>query len=338
MPTVLIVPEAMRDVPGPYVDVLTAAGFQVRYPKNPQLGRNLCSREELIDELSVADASLASVEAYSAEVLGALPNLKVIARCGVGYDRVDVPAATGRQIPVTITPNANHEAVAELTLALLFAVTKLIVLNDKRIRAGDWTRSPLMPIRGKTLGIFGLGRIGSSLAFRASALGMRVIACETFPNPEFVRSNNIDLVDFDTLLERSDFVSVHAPHNRETEGLFNKDAFAKMKPGSVFLNTSRGPLMVEADLLVALQSGRIRAAGLDVFETEPPSADNPLLKLDNVVVSPHVAGIDETSIVAMGVEAAESIAKLYQGQWPDGSVVNDELRDQFRWASEKPAV
>jgi len=331
MPTVLIVPEAMRDVPGPYVDVLTGAGFDIRYPKNPQLGRNLCSCEELIDELAVADASLASVEAYSAELIAALPKLKVIARCGVGYDRVDVPAATGRKIPVTITPHANHEAVAELTLALLFAATKLIVPNDNRVRAGDWTRSPLMPIRGKTLGIFGLGRIGRSLAFRAPALGMRVIACEKFPSPEFVRSHNIELVDFDVLLNRSDFVSVHAPHNRETEGLFNKDAFAKMKPGSIFLNTSRGPLMVEADLLNALQAGTIRAAGLDVFETEPPGADNPLLKLDNVVVSPHVAGIDETSIVAMGVEAAQCIVKLYQGGWPDGSVVNDELHEQFRW-------
>ncbi|MBP90014.1 MAG: hypothetical protein CMJ64_25450 [Planctomycetaceae bacterium] len=331
MPTVLIVPEAMRDVPGPYVDVLTRAGFDVRYPRNPMLGRNLCSPEELIDELSVADASLASVEGYSADVLAAVPNLKVIARCGVGYDHVDVSAATEHGIPVTITPNANHEAVAELALALLFATTKSIVSNDKNVRGGKWTRQPLMPLRGKTLGIFGLGRIGSSLAYRADALGMRVIACEKFPNLEFVRSHKIELVDLDTLLQRSDFVSLHAPHNAETEGLFNRDAFAKMKPGSIFINTSRGPLQVESDLFEALTSGHLRAAGLDVFEQEPPSPSNPLFQLDNVVVSPHVAGIDETSIVAMGVEAAQCIVRLSQGEWPDGSVVNDQLQDTYRW-------
>lgn len=331
MPTVLIVPEAMRDVPGPYVDVLTNAGFEIRYPKNPQLGRNLCTEQELIDELRGIDATLASVEGYTPTVLAGSPGLRVIARCGVGYDAVDVPAATEHAIPVTITPNANHEAVAELTLALLFATTKLIVANDKRVRSGQWTRSPLMPIRGRTIGIFGLGRIGSSLAFRASALGMRVIACEKFPNREFVRSHGIELVDFDTLLARSDFISVHAPLNEETKGLFNKDVFSRMKPGSTFLNTSRGGLYVEADLLDALNTGHLRAAGLDVFEQEPPAADNPLFQLDNVVFSPHVGGIDETSIVAMGVEAAECIASLFRGEWPEGAVVNDQLQGKYRW-------
>ena len=331
MPTVLIVPEMMREVAAPYVDLLQEAGFEVAYPANPTLARNQCSTEELIENLRVADATIASTESYSADILAALPNLRVIARSGVGYDRVDVPAATSRNIAVTITPTANHEAVAELTLALLFATSKEIVSYDKRVRGGVWSRQPPLPVRGKTLGIFGLGRIGSSLAVRAQALGMTVIACEKFPNAEFVAAREIEVVGFEDLLARSDYVSVHAPLTEETRGLFNREAFAGMKGGAVFLNTSRGPLMVEADLLEALRSGHLRAAGLDVFEREPPAVDNPLFQLDNVVLTPHIAGLDEASIVAMGVEAASCIAALYRGDWPDGAVVNDDLRGRFRW-------
>jgi D-3-phosphoglycerate dehydrogenase len=139
------------------------------------------------------------------------------------------------------------------------------------------------------------------------------------------------LVELDQLLAESDIVSVHAPLTDDTRGLFNAKAFARMKPGSIFLNTARGGLMVEADLYQALASGHLRAAGLDVFEQEPPSADNPLFQLDNIVVSPHLAGADETSLVAMGVEAAECIASLYRGIWPDGAVVNESLKESFRW-------
>lgn len=321
----------MREVAAPYVDVLRHAGLDVVYPTNPLLARNKCTRDELLAELSVADATIASSECYDAGILAALPKLRVIARAGVGYDAVDVSAATQHNIAVTITPTANREAVSELTLALLFATTKYIVSNDRRIRSGEWPRKLPIAIRGKTLGIFGLGRIGACLAGRAGVLGMKVLATEKFPNPEVVRQLAIELVDFDTLLSRSDFVSVHAPNTPDTRGLFNKAAFAKMKPGSIFLNTARGPLMVEADLLAALKSGHLAAAGLDVFETEPPSADNPLFQLDNVVVSPHIAGADETSLVAMGVEAANCIAALYRGVWPEGAVVNAELRERFRW-------
>ena len=331
MPTCLIVPESMREVPERYVDVLRDAGFDIIYPKNPELARNLGGEDELISELQGVDATIAGSEGYTPKVLAASPSLRVIARAGVGYDGVDMPAANAHNIPVTITPTSNHEAVAEMTLALMFAAARMIVSNDKLVRAGQWPRRLPMATRGKTVGIFGLGRIGRSLAFRAAALGMHVIATESYPNAEFVRSQQIELVDLDRLLAESDVVSVHAPLNDETRGLFNADAFQRMKPGSIFLNTTRGGLMVEADLCQALASGHLRAAGLDVFEQEPPAAENPLFKLDNVVVSPHIAGADETSLVAMGVEAAECIAALYQGNWPEGAVVNDGLKESFRW-------
>ncbi|MEO8496633.1 MAG: hypothetical protein ABI614_16315, partial [Planctomycetota bacterium] len=157
MPTCLIVPESMREVPERYVDVLRAAGFDIAYPKNPELARNLGGEDELISELQGVDATLAGSEGYTPKVLAAVPTLRVIARAGVGYDGVNVPAATEHDIPVTITPTANHEAVAEMTLALMFAAARMIVLNDKLVRAGQWPRRLPMATRGKTMGIFGLG-------------------------------------------------------------------------------------------------------------------------------------------------------------------------------------
>lgn len=331
MPVALITPEAMRDVPAPYVDILREGGFEVRYPRNPLFARGACEDAETIEELKDVHATIASTESYSEAILGQLPHLRVIARAGVGYDRVDVPAATARRVAVTITPTSNHESVAELALALLFGVTKSLVRNDRWLREGQWVRELLMPIRGNTFGILGLGRIGRSTAVRAKALGTKVIACEQFPDEKFVKEQGIELVDFPTLLARSDFLSVHCPLNDETKWLFSSAVFAQMKPGAIFINTARGGLVREADLIEALQSGHLRGAGLDVFEQEPPDPQNPLFQMDNVVVSPHLAGCDSKSLMDMGIEAAECIVKLHRGEWPDGAVVNDSLRDDWRW-------
>jgi phosphoglycerate dehydrogenase-like enzyme len=331
MPTVLITPEAMRHVEGPYVQILREAGFDVRYPRNPQFARGISNENETIDELREVDATIASGERYTRTVLESLPRLRVIARCGVGYDRVDVDAATDHGISVTITPTSNRDAVAELALALMLAVAKSLVFNDAKVRHGHWPRRLLLPLREKTLGIVGMGRIGSSLAFRAVALGMRVIAFEPNPNREFARTHKIALVDLATLLAHSDFVSIHCPLTEDTRGLFDQHAFSQMKPGSILINTSRGPIVVEQDLVAALQSGHLRGAGLDVYAEEPPSIDNPLLKLDNVVLSPHLAGTDESSLEGMGVEAARCICELSRGDWPSAAVVNPEVGEGWRW-------
>ena len=333
MPTVLITPERMRNTSGPHLDVLQQAGFEIRYPRDPLLARGRGTDEETIAELQGIHATLASTENYSQKVLSALPDLKVIARTGVGYDRVDVPAATEHRVAVCITPNSNHEAVAELALALLFAVSKSMVLNDRRVRAGEWPREVLAPIRGRTLGVFGMGRIGKSTAVRAKALGMRVVATEKYPDLEFIQQHNIELFPFEEMLAVSDYISIHAPLNEDTRACFNRDTFAKMKPGSVLINTARGPLVCEADLYEALTSGHLAGAGLDVFEQEPPQSDHPLFQLENVVLSPHMAGADHTSAEAMGREAAECIVRLYNNEWPDGAVVNTELKEDWQWTS-----
>lgn len=321
----------MLRVQAPYVTILREGGFDIHYPKNPQLARGLVTDAETIDELRGMDSVIAGGENFNPAVIAALPGLRVIARAGVGYDRVNVPAATQHKVALTITPTANHEAVAEHVFAIMLASAKHVVRDDKRLRAGQWSRQLTQPIRGRTFGLLGLGRIGRSTALRGVAMGMKVIACETNPNPDFIRANGIELVDLETLLARSDYLSLHCPLNDQTRGLVNAAFLAKMKPGSTLINSARGGLVVEKDLVAALTSGHLRGAALDVFEEEPPRADNPLFALDNVVVTPHLAGTDERSLENMGIECAENIVALYKGRWPEGSVVNNELREGWKW-------
>ena len=330
MATVLITPTSIVRNEGPQTEILRSAGLDIKYPDDPEftLGR---PDDETIAELEGAAAILAGGDNLSAGVLAGCPQLRVISRMGVGFDRVDIPVATERGIVVTITPTANHEAVAEQAMALLLAVAKSVVLCDKRQRAGQWRHQAARPVRGRTLGILGLGRIGRSMALRAIGMGMAVIATESYPNEEFVQQHNIELVDFDALLAQSDFLTIHCPLNDETKGMFNKEVFAKMKSGSVLINTARGGMVVESALYDALQSGHLFGAGLDVFEEEPTSPDNPLFTLENIVCSPHRAGDEAQAQYDMAIEAAQNIAMLYRGEWPHDAVINDSLKDGWTW-------
>jgi len=330
-PVVLITPEAFFNKEAPYIDMLVDAGFDVHFPEDPTFARGLGPEEQAIEELSGVVAVIAGGEHLTAGVMAASPELRVIARCGVGFDRVDIAAATEHRVPVTITPTANHEAVAEQAIALIFGVAKNVAVNDANVRSGRWMTGLTKPLRNMTLGILGLGRIGRSTALRGQGIGMKVIATETQPDEDFVRRHEIELVDVDALFARSDYLSLHCPLNDETHGLINARSIKKMKPGSSLINTSRGGLVVEADLIDALKSGHLAGAGLDVFEQEPAKAENPLFKHDNVVLSPHLAGTDYRSMEDMGIEAAGCIIKLHGGEWPDGAVVNDELKSGWTW-------
>ena len=329
MPTILITTDLWLDVSDP-LEMLREAGFEVRCASNPRLHLGLCSEQETIDELRDAHAVLANLEQYTEQVLAGLPSLRVINILGVGFDNVDIAAATAQGIVVAVTPTASHEAVAEHALALLLCVARSVVKNHRSLRAGRWEPQSSLPIRGKTLGILGLGRIGRSLARRALALKMKVIATEKAPDEAFLGKYGIELVDLDTLLRRSDYLSLNCPLTQETLGLLDKKNLAKMKPGSVLINTARGGLVVESDLMEALRSGPLRAAGLDVFEQEPINADNPLLKMDNVILSPHIA-TDALAIENIYTESTDNIIKLYRGEWPQGAVVNEELREGWKW-------
>jgi D-3-phosphoglycerate dehydrogenase / 2-oxoglutarate reductase len=327
MATVVITPEPLHRLPGPHVDLLRNEGFEVVWPEQSVL----FTEEETVEALRGASAVIAGSEPYTDAVLDRLPGLRVIARSGVGYDMVDVEAATRHGVILAIAPGGNFHAVAEHTFALLLAFTRQIVSNDRDVRQGLWLKTVLVPVRGQTLGIVGFGRIGRAVAARAIAFGMKVVAFDPYPQEEFARSLGVELTDLDTLLAQSDFVTLHLPMSRETRGLINRATIARMKPGAVLLNTARGGLVAEDDLLAALRSGHLAGAALDVLAEEPPSPDHPLLSLDNVIISPHVASCDTLALADMPLEAARNIVDLAAGRWPEAAVVNAAIRPRWAW-------
>ena len=321
MPIALIGPEPIRRQPGRYREILEAAGFDLVYPD----GDGTLTEAQLRKLLPMADVAMAGSERYSPDILTLAPRLKIIARTGVGYDAIDVPAASARGIAVTIAPGTNQESVAEQAFGLLLAITRKIAYYDRVIREGRWERDVVSPIRGKTLGLVGLGRIGRAMVPRAVAFGMNVVAFDLARDDEFDLKHGLQRVLFERLLAESDVVSLHLPATAETRGIINRETLAKMKPGAILLNTARGPLVNESDLLDALNSGRIAGAGLDVFDPEPPLPTNPLLKHPHVVSSPHVAGIDSKSMDDMATLAAQCMVEVAKGTWPVACMVNPEL-------------
>jgi D-3-phosphoglycerate dehydrogenase len=327
MPNILIMPTPLRHRPGRYREILGAAGFT---PLDPP-GDHRLSEADLIAAMPEADALLAGGDPVTARMIEVAPRLRAIARAGVGYESVDLATATARRIPVAITPGANHASVAEQVFALLLALTRNVLPLDRSIRAGGWDRRAVRPLRGTTMGIVGLGRIGRAVATRAVAFGMQVVACEGQGDPEFEGRYGIRRLALEDLLAESDVVSVHLPQSVSTRGLFDRRAFARMRPGSLFINTARGGLVVEADLAESLASAHLAGAGLDVMESEPPDPGNPLLAMPNVVLSPHIGGVDTTALDDMAEQAARCVIDLFRGRWPEGCVVNDELRQGWRW-------
>src|SRR5262245_51556477 len=326
MDRILIAPAQLAGLESAFVAALRNAGFELVYPKR----RAQMVEAELIEALSGVKAVVAGSEPYTRRVLDAQPQLKVIARAGVGYDAVDVVTATERGIAVSITPNTNQDAVAEHTFALILALAKDIVPQHQGTVAGHWPRKANLPLRGRTLGIAGLGRIGKAVAIRGRCFGMKLLAYEPFPDHAFLKQYVVELVSFERLLAESDYLSLHMPATAESRQLINRASLAKMKPTAFFVNTARGALVNEADLVEALKNNRIAGAAIDVFEEEPPG-DHALFHMDNVVVTPHAAGVDLQSRDDMALSAAQAIISLSRGDWPAEKVVNPAARERFRW-------
>lgn len=330
MPRVLIAPKVLQDVTGPYRDVLADAGFELIYPESVESLGEVSGLLATLRDFEI-DAVIAGMEPFTAEVLEK-SRLRVIARMGVGYDLVDVPAATQHGVAVTITPGTNEPSVAEQMFALLLAVSRAVVTRQEReVRSGHWRRQARTRLAGKTLGLVGLGRIGKAIVPRATGFGMSVIACEPMPDRQFTEAHGVRLCTLDELLREADVVSLHAPATPETLDMINADSLAKIKRGAILINTARGTLVDEDALVDSLRSGHLLGAGLDVFKVEPLPLDSPLLELDNVVLAPHMAGLDVESEVAMSRLAAQCIADLHQGRWPEGCVVNETIRTGWKW-------
>jgi phosphoglycerate dehydrogenase-like enzyme len=306
---------------------LKAAGFELVYPTRP----GLLTESEVLQQIPGIAAVLASSEPYTPRVFAAAPQLRVIARAGVGYDAVDVPAATDHGVAVTITPGANQDAVAEHTFALILGLAKRLISSHEGVKTLKWPRQPTQPLRGRTLGIAGLGRIGKAVAVRGAAFGMPLLAYEPYPDKSFVEQYKVGLVPFEQLLAESDVISLHIPLTETSRYLINRRTLALMKPTAYLINTARGGLVCEADLLEALKTKRLAGAGLDVFEQEPPSKVIPLFELDNVVLTAHNAGVDVQSMDDMAVSAAAAIVALSRGEWPAEKIVNPEVHVKFRW-------
>jgi phosphoglycerate dehydrogenase-like enzyme len=326
MPKVLIAPMTLAGLQGPFLQALREAGFEPVYPARAEQ----LLEEELLPILHGISAAVAGSEPYTARVLAANPALRVIARVGVGYDAVDVPAATEHGVAVAIAPNTNQDAVAEHTFALLLGLTKRLVDQHAGVKAGGWPRGVNLPLRGRTLGVAGLGRIGKAVALRGEAFGMPLLAYEPFPDTAFAQAHRVTLVPFERLLAESDFLTLHLPLTPASRHLINRAALARMKPTAFLVNTARGGLVCEADLLEALRARQIAGAALDVFEEEPPGK-NPLFEFDNVLLTPHAAGQDLQSRDDMALSAAQAIVDLSRGRWPAEKVVNPEVRAKFKW-------
>lgn len=279
-------------------------------------------RDVLLQKIRGCDGVLTLLtEKVDAEFMDAAgPQLKVISNFAVGFNNIDVPEATRRGIRVGNTPGVLTEATADLAFALLISAARHVVAGHRYILDGQWrTWEPLghigQDLCGKTLGIVGMGRIGYALAKKCfGGWDMRVLYHDQRRNEAAERDFKAVLVDFDTLLRESDFVSVHVDLNPTTNGMFNAAAFKKMKQTAVFINSARGPLHVQADLCAALKNGDIFAAGLDVTDPEPPLMDDPLLQLPNVVITPHIASGTVSSRNGMAEIAADNLLLGLEGK------------------------
>lgn len=327
MKRVLINPYQLYEGNWPCVQILEQAGFSVVYPNSQD---ELSEPAALIEYLQGCSAVMASVEPYNEQVLSAT-ELKVIARVGVGYDSVDVPTATRHRVAVTITPGTNHESVAEQAVGMMLAVSRQFAMRDRQVRAGLWPRDLFPRLSGKTLGLVGLGRIGKSVALKAQGLGLKLIAYDPYPDEPFAEAHQIRYVSLEELFGTADVVSLHLPATKETHHLMNETTLSMMKPEAILINTSRGNLVDEQALVNCLERGHLFGVGLDVFEREPLSLGHRLREFENVLLLPHVAGLDQQSMTDMTNLAAQCIVDLSQGQWPEGCVVNPEVQATWAW-------
>lgn len=274
------------------------------------------------------DAVLVLAPRVTTQTLDGASRLAIVARFGVGYDNVDVAACTRNDVLLTITPAGVRRPVAVSALCLLLALSHKLLIKDRLTRAGRWSEKLHhmgVGVTGRTLGLIGLGNIGREILRVIAPLEMRVIAHDPFISPDAARSSGIEFTELDDLLERSDFVCVCCALTPQTHHLLNAERLARMRPNSFLINVARGPIVDQAALTRALESGQLAGAGLDVFEKEPVDPDEPLLKLDNVIVSPHAICWTDELFRGNGEAACQSIVDVAAGRVPQDVVNRDVI-------------
>jgi D-3-phosphoglycerate dehydrogenase len=317
---------AVTDHVFPHLDqerkLLAEAGHELRFEGNAT------TAEEVVAAVHGADAVINCYAPITAEVIRGLEGCRIIARYGIGLDTIDVPVATEAGIVVTNVPDYCIDEVSDHALALILALGRGVVRLNRAVRGGSWSpmdAAPLHRLRGRTLGLVGFGRIARALAAKASAVGFRVVASDPFLDDDKIRAAGADPVDLPTLLASSDVVSLHAPLTADTRHLIGATELAAMPDGAVLVNTSRGPLVDPDALRDALASGHLGGAALDVLETDPPAPDDPLLKRDDVIVTPHAAFYSQESVAEQQRKATEQVIAALAGRTPPYAV-NTPLR------------
>ena len=287
----------------------------VREVRWNELGRPMASGE-LHDAMADVDGVIAGVDRFDAAVIETASRLRVIARHGTGTDTVDLDAARRHGVVVTNTPGANSVAVAELAVGLMFALARGIVDGDRRVRQGEYRASPGIQLGGHTVGLIGLGRVGSAVAHRAAALGCEVLAHDPAVSPDEAERAGAVFASEEEVVARSDFLSLHVPVTDATRDLVDAAFVERMKPGAFLVNTARGELIVEADLARALEDGRLGGAALDATRDEPPKPDSPLLGRPEVILTPHCGASTEEARAAMGRSALDDLLAVLDGRAP----------------------
>lgn len=265
-------------------------------------------------------------------ILEALPNVRLVIRWGIGFEQIDLDAATQLGVAVANSPTYGSDDVAEHALALLLALERRIVKFDADIRNGGWMtpeHGSIRRLRGLTLGLLGVGRIGAALATRARGIGLQVIGYDTYRSGADFESIGVESVSLDELAARSDYISIHVPHTPETHAMVDAGFLRKMREDAYLINTSRGKVVNQSDLIEALRSGAIAGAGLDVFETEPLPIDNPLRSMPNTILTPHYAGYSTQSWADLREEMCRTTIEFLATGWAD-TIVNPAVRDRMR--------
>lgn len=272
--------------------------------------------EDLAPRLADADAAVSGVEVYDQTMFARSPRLRVIARLGVGLDNIDLIGAREHGVAVTNAPGGNAAAVGELALGLILSVLRSIPTQDRDLRSGRWDRYVGNELGDKAVGLVGFGATARVLATRLQGFGVRLLAFDPYADATLAGRLNTELASLEDLLAVADIVSLHAPHTPATHHLIDAQALGRMKPGAILVNTGRGGLVDEAALIEALTAGRLAGAGLDVFEVEPLPIDSPLLRLGNVVVTPHGAADSWEAYDRIGRTCAQAIIDVFEGRRP----------------------
>jgi len=316
-----------RNIPVLGVEMLRKEGFSVTAWS---LERPMTDQELIAESKKHNVILCVSADNIGTDFINTCSHLEMISQFAVGYDNIDVPLATKLGIPVGYAPGAMNEATADIAFGLMIAVGRKFFYMHKGILKGEWTyfkpnANLGIEFNKKTLGIFGLGRIGMAMARRCKgAYNMNIIYCNRTQNPEAEKLYGAKRVSFDELLRQSDVISVHSVMSKETKEIFNKDAFSKMKPSLIFINTARGGIHNERDLIDALKKGTIWGAGLDVTSPEPMKQDNPLLEMENACILPHIGSATIEARNEMSRMAAENIISYYKNNTVP-NIVNPEV-------------